>query len=63
MWVCHCNAVSDKTFIEAIKKTKKDNGGEPPKLCDAYKEATGGKGPVCGTCIETVKSYIKNTPV
>jgi bacterioferritin-associated ferredoxin len=68
MWVCSCNAFDDKALDEAIKRHYKKpanccsgetpSGHKRPSLCQVYKEASGGKAAVCGSCIPRVKKAI-----
>lgn len=59
MWVCHCNAFNDKALDAAIEKVRAQVGPEGKiRLAAVYREASGGRNPNCGTCLETVKAAI-----
>ncbi len=53
MWVCHCNAFTDKDVKTALEDPDVQN-----TLSCVYKACSGGKNPNCGSCLCTVKNMI-----
>lgn len=55
MWVCHCNAFTDKDVKTALDDPEVRN-----TVPCVYKACSGGKNPNCGSCLRTVKDMVVN---
>lgn len=53
MYICICNAFSDKKVKENLKD------GEKARVGEVYRSCSGGENPNCCQCLETLKDMVK----
>ena len=54
MYVCSCNAFSDKKVKECLSKA----GDEKIRVSEVYRSCSGGAKPQCGTCLPMLKDMV-----
>lgn len=54
MYICICNAFSDKKVKEHLDKSQ-----GKARVGDVYRSCSGGENPNCCQCLETLKDIVK----
>ncbi|NCC22636.1 MAG: (2Fe-2S)-binding protein [Alphaproteobacteria bacterium] len=55
MYICICNALSDRQFLQALKDAHGVTSVE-----ELYVRTSGGITPRCGRCLETVREMLES---